>query len=192
MIKLRKQSIPWAMAAGRALLGPVMRRRSRRTLAVVTSALALAVLMALMGLPASALEPNQAVYIGGSAAVAPDTVGTVDTTSPTALVFNFKEPDGATAQIAIDYTHIRNICATNEVTHHLGVAPAIAVGLLAVRQRRYFLTITWTDDAGVAQAVEIEVAKREQQPLATVIRARMLQHCQQAPCNRPFFIPATH
>jgi hypothetical protein len=113
-------------------------------------------------------------------------------TSSAALVFHFKQSDGAAAQIAIDYAQIRNICATNEVTHHLGVAPAIAVGLLAARQRRYFLTITWTDEAGIAQAVQIEVAKREQQPLATVIRARMPQHCQQAKCNRPFVIPATH
>jgi phosphatidylglycerophosphate synthase len=172
-----------ARRIGRELATKSRAPRPRPEMAIATSMLTLAVLIAL---PASALEPNQAVYIGGSAAVAPDTVGTLDTTSPTALVFHFKQPNGGAGQVAIDYTHIRNVSATNEVTHHLGVAPAIAVGLLAVRQRRYFLTITWTDEAGIAQAAQIEVAKREQQPLATVIRARMLQHCQQSPCNRPF------
>ena len=161
MSKFRKESIPWAMAA--LLL----------TLLVVS--------------PALALEPNQAVYIGGSAAIAADTLGTLDSASPTALIFHFKQPDGSAGQLAIDYTGIHTVSARNEVTHHLGVAPAIAVGLLAARQRRYFITLTWTDEAGVAQAAEIEVPRHEQQPLLAIIHARMPQRC--APsgpaCPRP-------
>ena len=165
MSKLRKESIRWAMA----VLG----------------------LMALVSSPALALDSRQAAYIGGSAAITPETVGTFDTTSPTELIFHFKQPDGAAGQLAINYSGIHTVDARNEVTHHLGVAPAIAVGLLAARQRRYFVTVTWTDEAGVAQAAELEVSKRQQQPLVTIIRARMPQRCapSQPPCSRPFAMP---
>ena len=190
MSKLRQQWIPSLMSAGRALPGPVLllgERSGWRGRVAAAFALMLAVLIAS---PALALEPNQAVYIGGSAAIAPDTLGTLDTTSPTALVFHFKQPDGAAGQVAINYSGIRTVNGRNEVTHHLGVAPAIAVGLLAARQRRYFVTLTWTDEAGVAQAAEIEVPRREQQPLVTLIRARMPQRCvpSQPACSQPFAI----
>jgi len=174
----------------RELAGPGARQpKANSASAVITSsALLLAVLMAS---PAHALDPNQAVYIGGSASVTPDTLGTLDTTSPTALLFRFKQPDGAAAQVSINYGGVHTVNASNEVTHHLGVAPAIAVGLLAARQRRYFVTLTWTDEAGVAQAAQIEVPRREQQPLVTLIRARMPQRCAplQPPCSRPFATP---
>lgn len=136
---------------------------------------------------AFALEPNQAVYIGGSAAVAGDTPGTLDTTSPSTLFFRYKKPDGAAGQIGVDYAAIKTAVPGNEVTHHLGVAPAIAVGLIAPRQRRYFVTLTWTDEKGVAQAAQIEISKHDQQPLLAVIRARMPQPCQRtpSPCIRP-------
>lgn len=185
------KTIAAARKIRRELPGSMARQQYARGAQICVAASALLVVI-FFASPAFALEPNQAVYIGGSAAVAPDTIGTLDTTSPKALVFQFKQPDGAAAQITIDYLHIRNVSATNEVTHHLGVAPAIAVGLLAARQRRYFLTITWTDEAGIAQAAQIEVAKRQQQPLATVIRARMPQRCPQAACNRSVVVPMTH
>jgi len=144
---------------------------------------------------AHALEPNQAVYIGGSAAVAPDTAGTLDTTSPAALVFRFKKSDGTAGEIGIDYASIRSVTPHSEVTHRLGVAPAIAVGLLAARQRRYFVTITWTDPGGIPEVVQMEVARRDQQPLVAVIHARMPRMCPAAakPCiGSGNEIPATH
>ena len=174
----------------RELAAPATRQpkaNSART-AITVSALLITLLIAL---PAHALDPNQAVYIGGSAAIAPDTLGTLYTTSPTALLFHFKQLDGTSAQVSINYGGVHSVNASNEVTHRLGVAPAIAVGLLAARQRRYFVTLTWTDEAGIAQAAEIEVPRQEQQPLVTLIRARMPQRCAplQPPCSRPFATP---
>lgn len=127
-----------------------------------------------------AIEPNHAVYIGGSAAVAPDTIGTLDTTAPAALVFRFTKPDHTAGEVAINYASIKTVQPTNEVMHHLGVAPAIAVGLLAARKHRYFITVTWNDTAGVAQVVQIEVSRRDQNALVAVIRARMPHPCQPA------------
>jgi CDP-diacylglycerol--glycerol-3-phosphate 3-phosphatidyltransferase len=177
------------LAAARRMrreLAPPQPRTPRRrpTLAVVTSALMLAVLIAL---PASALEPDQAVYIGGSAAVVPDTVGALDTSSPTTLFFHYQKPDGTAGEIGIQYAAIKTAWPSNEVTHHLGVAPAIAVGLLAPRRRRYFITLTWVDEGGIAQAAQLEISKHVQQPVMAVIRARMPQPCQRAstPCVRP-------
>lgn len=170
----------------RELAGPAMQQQQASNARAVVTASAL-LLTTLIASPALALDPNQALYIGGSPAIAPDTLGTLDTTQPTALIFHVKQPDGAARELAIKYSSIHTVDARNEVTHHLGVAPAIAVGLLAARQRRYFITLTWTDEAGVAQAAEIEVPRREQQPLLTIIRARMPRQCgfSQAPCSRP-------
>lgn len=158
--------------------------RGRPTMAVLTSALMLAVLIAL---PASALEPNQTAYVGGSAAVAPETVGALDTSSPTTLFFRYQKPDGTAGEIGIHYAAIKTAWPSNEVTHHLGVAPAIAVGLLAPRRRRYFITLTWVDEGGIAQAAQLEIPKHAQQPIMAVIRARMPQPCQRtsSPCVRP-------
>jgi len=127
--------------------------------------------------PALALEHNQAVYIGGSAPLAPDSTAIVDTASPSTLLLHYRNPDGSLGQVAIDYASIRSAQPTKEVTHHLGVAPAIAVGLMAARQHRYFLTLTWTDAAGAAQVVILETSRRDQDSLLAVIRVRMPHPC---------------
>ena len=166
MNKFPNKPIPSDMAAGRTLLGPIL-----------LSSLLLTILMAS---PALALEPNQAVYIGGSATIAAGTLGTLDTTSPTKLMFRYNKPDGIPGQVSIPYATIKSASTRNEVTHHLGVAPAIAVGLLAARQRRYFLTLAWTDEEGFSQAAQIEISKRDQDPLLAVIHARMPTPCPRA------------
>lgn len=173
-----------ARRIGRELTTKSRTPRRRPTMAIVTSVLMLAVLIAL---PASALEPNQAVYMGGSAAVAPDTVGTLDTSSPTTLFFRYQKPDGTAGEFSMRYAAIKTALPSNEVTHHLGVAPAIAVGLLAPRRRRYFITLTWVDEGGIAQAAQLEIPKHAQKPVMAVIRARMPQPCQRtsSPCVRP-------
>jgi hypothetical protein len=135
-----------------------------------------------------ALEPGQAVYVGGSAAVMPETAGTLDTSSPTALLFHYKKPDGSAGQISIEYARVKSASSSREVLHQLGVAPTIAAGLIAAREHRYFLTVTWTDPAGFAQVVQLEVRRQEQQPLLAVLHARMPPPVCPA-CARPPFNP---
>jgi hypothetical protein len=156
----------------------------RPAVAVISAALLIVLFSPTLAL---ALEPGQAVYIGGSAAIAADTPGTMDTTSSPTLFFRYKKPDGNVGDIGIDYSAIKTAYANNEVRHHLGVAPAIAVGLLAARQRRYFVTLAWTDKEGTPQAAKIEISKRDQDTLMAVIHARMPQPCQRtpSPCARP-------
>ena len=73
----------------------------RRTIAV---GCVVVVAMCLLGaMPAFAIEPGRVDYVGGTAAVALDTIGTLDTTSPTTLVLEYKGPDGTTGQIDIKY-----------------------------------------------------------------------------------------
>jgi phosphatidylglycerophosphate synthase len=128
-----------------------------------------------------AIEPGQAMYTGGTAAIAQDNMGVLDFASPKALVFRYKKPDGMPGELDVDYTKLNSFEYRNEVTHHLGVLPAIAVGLVAARQRRYFFSISYTDETGAAQVAIFEVAKRDQPAVMAVLHARSPTACRLAP-----------
>ena len=128
-------------------------------------------------LPACAVEAGQVAYTGGSLSVVQGTVGSFDTTSPTALVFRFGGSSVGSNEVDIEYKNIRGFRYTTEVARHLGVLPAIAVGLLKSRERRHFLTIRFTDSAGVAQAAVFEVAKNDPPALLAILHARAPQVC---------------
>jgi hypothetical protein len=173
-IQFRKEQFPWMMAAARAAL--------------------MCAMGGAMAAPAFAVQPGQAGYEGGTAAVARDTVGSFDLTSPTTLVFQFHRADGGSGQIAIDYAKVRSYEYQDEVTHHLGLLPAIGVGLVTHRERRYTFTITYGDSADVAQVAIFEVAKTDETAFRAVLHARTLQLCwngsacpvarpQQQPCS---------
>ena len=179
MLPLWRKDVKTLAAAWRIrsdMTGSPMRPSPGRGPATVVTAVLLALLAG--ATQALALDHNQAVYIGGSAAVGSDTPGALDTTSPTTLFFRYRNPDGTAGQIGIDYAAIRNAYMANEATHHLGVAPAIAVGLLAARRHRHFVTITWADPADIAQVAEIEVSGQDQTSLMAVLRARMRPPCE--------------
>lgn len=137
------------------------------------TALALCVLVA----PAFALEPGQAAYEGGTATITLDTPGTLDTTSSTDLVFKYKEASGAPGEVRIAYAKIRSFEPRQDVVRHLGFLPAVGVGLVAARQRRYTLTISYTDASDTVQVAIIEVAQREQLAVESILRARAPQSC---------------
>ncbi len=134
---------------------------------------AITVAMCLLGaVPAFAIEPGQVAYVGGTAAVASNTIGTLDTMSPTTLIFEYKGPNGTPGQIDIKYESIRSFEYRNDVRHHLGVLPAIAVGLLAARQRTYTFSISYADSSEAVQVAIFDVAKRDQPAILQVLRAR--------------------
>ena len=143
-------------------------------------------------LPARAVEAGQVAYAGGSLSVTQGTIGSFDTTSPVALVFRFGGSGAGSNEVDIEYKKIQGFRYTTEVARHLGVLPAIAVGLLKSRERKHFITIRFTDSAGVAQAAVFEVAKNDPPALLAMLRARAPQvcgspmlNCGYGPGNRP-------
>jgi CDP-diacylglycerol--glycerol-3-phosphate 3-phosphatidyltransferase len=127
--------------------------------------------------PAFAIEAGQVAYTGGSLSVTQGTIGNFDLTSSTDLVFKYAGPGATANEVAIGYKNIRGYSYTSEVAYHLGVLPAIVVGLLKSRERRHFLTIRYVDSADDAQAAVFEVAKSDPTALLAVLRARAPQAC---------------
>lgn len=152
-------------------------RRWRERQRVIFTGFLMLVLGTELVTPAFAIETAQVAYTGGSLRVAQGTIGSFDLTSPTALAFKYAGPGGSANEVAIEYKNIRGYSYTSEVAYHLGVLPAIAVGLLKSRERRHFLTIRYLDSADVAQAAVFEVAKSDPPALLAVLRARAPQAC---------------
>ena len=130
-------------------------------------------------LPALAVEESQVMYVGGTApAVTAGCVGRFDTTSDTALIF-----DCAKDKLVIPYAAIQSFDYSKEVTRHLGVLPAIGVGLLKMRRHQHFFRISYLDPQGTAQAAIFEVPKHMPRILQAVLETRAPRLCRpQVPC----------
>lgn len=123
----------------------------------------------LLSLSASALENGHAKYVGGTLpGVTPGTVGRLDTTSETSLIF-----EHAGNKVEIPYAAIESHKYSKEVARHLGVLPTIAVGLLKVRQHRHFFRISYrVPGAAAAQVVIFEVPKQMPRTLEAILQTR--------------------
>jgi len=123
-------------------------------------------------------DPSQVRYVSGSAPdIKPDALGHVDLSSEQSLVFASSQ-----GKLVIPYTAIRTFEYRQEVTHHLGVLPAIAVGLLKARQHQHFFSISYQDDGGGSQAVVLEVPKHMAVPLEMMLRSKAPQGCRAPAC----------
>jgi hypothetical protein len=91
--------------------------------------------MLLVAAPAFAVSGSEVAYVGGTSAGVPNgTIGTLDMVAVDALAFRLS--GGATAgKIDIPYAKITNFQYSTGVAHHIGVLPAIAVGLVKKRER---------------------------------------------------------
>jgi phosphatidylglycerophosphate synthase len=127
--------------------------------------------------PAFAVEAGQVAYISGTLTVPRGTIGGLDTTLPGALVFRFTASGSAPGEIDIAYRNIGGFEYSTEVAHHLGVLPAVAVGLVKRQERRHFFTIKFTDSSDVSQAAIFEVPKADPPGLLAILRARAPQAC---------------
>ena len=79
-------------------------------------------------------------------------------------------------------TVARDRCAANaqtssSMTRHLGVMPAIAVGLIKMHQRRYYFRISYRSADNVSQVVVFEVLKHMPRMLQAVLMVRAPQTC---------------
>ena len=75
----------------------------------------------------------------------------------------------------IPYAAIQSFEYSKEVTHHLGVLPAIAVGMFKMRRHGHFFRISYHDSNDVAQAVVFEVSKQMPRTLLAVLTTRAPQ-----------------
>jgi hypothetical protein len=119
-------------------------------------------------LPAVAVEGDQALYVGGTIpGLNAGVLGHVDTTSSATLIF-----EHAGGKVAIPYADITSYEYSKDVTHHLGVLPAAAVGLLKMRRHSHFFRITYRDPGGAFQTIVFEVPKGMPRVLEAVLDAR--------------------
>ncbi len=125
-----------------------------------------------LAIPLAAVENDQVQYMGGTApAVHPGAIGRLDTTDEKSLNF-----ESAGAKLRIPYTDIQSFEYSTEATHHLGVMPAIAVGLVRIRKHRHYFRISYRADA-ISQVAVFEVPKQMPRTLQAVLKARAPQSC---------------
>jgi hypothetical protein len=137
-------------------------------------------LLLALTLPAAAVEGSQVMYFGGTVpALTSGLVGRLDTTSETSLAFEY-----GSNKLVIPYAAIESFQYTTEVTHHLGVLPAIAVALLKKRERQHFFRISYRDADHGKQVAVFEVPKHMPRTLQAVLEARAPQTCRpSSPCG---------
>ena len=120
-----------------------------------------------LSLRASAIEGSRVMYVGGTVPdVRAGSFGNLDLTSGTVLTF---EHSGR--HLEIPYEAIRSFDYSQPVAHHLGVLPAIAIGLVKARRHRHLFRITYSGD-GVAQVAIFEVPKGMAPVVQAVLQTR--------------------
>ena len=135
-------------------------------------------ILLILSLPAFAVEDGQVLYVGGTApGLAAGTLGSLDTTAETALIFHFTG-----SKLEIPYAAIESHEYSTEVTHHLGVLPAVAVGMVRIRKHRHYFRVTYLSADGVAQVAVFEVPKQMPRTLQAVLSARASKAKTCSPC----------
>jgi hypothetical protein len=133
-------------------------------------------LLMALALPMAAVEDEQVMYAGGTApALRVGVVGRLDTTSEKSLTF-----ESSGTKLLIPYDDIQSFEYSTEVTRHLGVLPAIGVGLVKMRHRRHYFRISYRGADDVSQVAIFEVPKQMPRTLRAVLEARAPQTCK--PC----------
>ncbi|MGO9323846.1 MAG: hypothetical protein ACLP07_04745 [Terracidiphilus sp.] len=150
------------------------------------AAVALVMAAALGAVSASALEGEDITYVSGTAqSVNEGTVGRVDTSSAVALEFH-----SGTGKFSIPYTRITMYQYREESKFHLGVLPAIAVGLFMPWAKLHFVTITWHGEQDTAEVATLELSKSGSEALLALLRARATGACKPGSgqiCGRAFW-----
>lgn len=126
-----------------------------------------------MAAAAGASEIEHVKYVGGTEkALLEGAPGRLDTSSQNSLVF-----ESSGKKLDIPYAEIESFTFSEEVAHHLGVLPAIAVALVRKRERKHFVRIVYRDERSVTQVVVFEVPKRTPQALLAILQARAPRGC---------------
>jgi hypothetical protein len=124
-------------------------------------------------IPAAAIGDGEVMYVSGTAPSLPaNTIGRLDLTQPESLVF---EHSGV--KFTIPYAAVESFEYSRQVTRHLGVLPAIAIGLIKQRRHRHFFRISYRDENKVPQVVIFEVPKQMPATFQAVLATRAPQSC---------------
>ena len=133
--------------------------------------LAGAILLFMFGVPAILAEQVDVTYVSGTVnLVSAETSSKLDTTSPSEL-----ELVAGSSHASIPYETVTAYEYREENRFRLGVLPAIAVGALKARSKRHLITITWKDEAGVAQTATFDTTRDGARGLVKVLEARSPQ-----------------
>lgn len=125
----------------------------------------------LLALPAAAVEGDQVMYLGGTTPIVQaGAIGQIDTTAQNALVF-----DSSGKKLLIPYDGIESFEYSTEITHHLGVMPAIAVGIMRARKHRHYFRVTYRTSDNIPQVAVFEVPKHMPRTLEAVLKTRSPQ-----------------
>lgn len=130
-------------------------------------------LVLLLAWPALAVNDGDVSYAGGTVEnLKEGSLGKFDVRSQTELVFV-----SSSVRLTIPYANIDSYAYSQEVAHHLGVLPAIAVGLVKKRQRRHFLRVAYHDENKTPQVAIFEVPKKMPLTLLAILQQRARQGC---------------
>lgn len=127
-----------------------------------------------MALPAFAADDSDVTYTGGTAQQLKEgSAGKFDFTSAGEL--RFVAPGTV---LEIPYKSIDSFQHTKEAAVHLGIAPAVAVALVAARRHNHYVRITWKDGSQLPQVAIFEIPKNMTSYLMPMLEARSPQaHC---------------
>lgn len=126
-----------------------------------------------LALPAPAVEGGSVMYVGGTAtSVKEGDVGKLDTRSQTELIFV-----SSSSRLVIPFKGMDSYGISQQVARHLGVLPAIAVGLVKQRQRKHFLRIAYHDENNTPQVAVFEIPKQMPLTLLPILLQLAPQGC---------------
>ena len=145
-------------------------------------------LVLVLSLSSLAADGSMVLYAGGTVpGMLVNSSGRLDFSSPSALLF-----DSTVGRLEIPYSSISSFNYDREVTHHLGVLPAIAVGLLASRRHRHFFRIAYREVAhnpsGSVQVAIFEVPKNSVRMIQATLQARVRPADYRVPCSEPAYL----
>jgi len=127
-----------------------------------------------------AVEQGEVRYLGGTLDNSKvGAIGRLDLSSPGSITY-----ETGKSRFTIPYNQIVGYQYNEEVTHHLGVLPSIAVGLLKHRQHRHVFTIVYLNDQQTKQIAVFEVPKSAAESVKAVLEAKGVHTCvQYDACN---------
>jgi phosphatidylglycerophosphate synthase len=174
VLRVWRRDVKWIGEAWRIRTG-----QGSRVTSAVRGAFASALIAAILlgAAPAFAVGAGEVAYTGGTSASIPNgTIGKLDVAGAERLVFRTAST-ASVGEIDIPYSTITNFQYSTEVAHHIGVLPAIAVGMVKKRERKHFFTISYSDSSNGVQVAIFEVPKGEPPALLAILRARAAQAC---------------
>ena len=130
-------------------------------------------LVILIPMVSEAVEDDNVMYAGGTVTgLKEGSIGKLKTSSTRSLMF-----DSAGVSLVIQYAKIDSYEYTHPVARHLGVLPAMAVGMVKKRQRRHFFRISYRDEGGDLRVAIFQVPKQMPPVLLAILKTEAPHSC---------------